>query len=147
MRGREFVTRKITDAVARIKHGKLDCLELGNLDAKRDWGYADDYVDGMIRIMEAAEARYLRAGHRPHRDRARLRSAWPSRRPASRSPSRVKDEGETATDTATGKRVVQVNPRFYRPAEVEHAHRQPEARPRRMLGLGTLDEVSRSCAG
>src|SRR6476620_2469799 len=53
LRGREFVTRKITDSVAKIKLGKLDVLELGNLDAKRDWGYAKEYVDGMWRILQA----------------------------------------------------------------------------------------------
>jgi GDPmannose 4,6-dehydratase len=55
LRGREFVTRKITDAVARIKLGKLDVLELGNLDAKRDWGYAKEYVEGMWRMLQADE--------------------------------------------------------------------------------------------
>src|ERR1700754_684590 len=53
LRGREFVTRKITDAVAKIKLGKLDCLELGNIDAKRDWGFAKEYVEGMWRMLQA----------------------------------------------------------------------------------------------
>jgi GDPmannose 4,6-dehydratase len=53
LRGREFVTRKITDAVAKIKLGKLDVLELGNLDAKRDWGFAKEYVEGMWRMLQA----------------------------------------------------------------------------------------------
>ncbi|MBC7456204.1 MAG: GDP-mannose 4,6-dehydratase, partial [Massilia sp.] len=53
LRGREFVTRKITDSVAKIVLGKLDVLELGNLDAKRDWGYAREYVEGMWRILQA----------------------------------------------------------------------------------------------
>ena len=53
LRGREFVTRKITDSVAKIKLGKLDVLELGNLDAKRDWGFAKEYVEGMCRILQA----------------------------------------------------------------------------------------------
>ena len=55
LRGREFVTRKITDGVAKIKLGKIDCLELGNLDAKRDWGYALEYVEGMYLMLQAAE--------------------------------------------------------------------------------------------
>ena len=55
LRGREFVTRKITDSVAKIKLGKLPVLELGNIDAKRDWGYAKDYVEGMWRMLQAAE--------------------------------------------------------------------------------------------
>ena len=49
----EFVTRKITDGIARIKLGKLDHLELGNMDAKRDWGFAGDYVEGMWRMLQA----------------------------------------------------------------------------------------------
>jgi GDPmannose 4,6-dehydratase len=53
LRGLEFVTRKITNALARIKLGKQDILELGNLNAKRDWGYADDYVEGMWRMLQA----------------------------------------------------------------------------------------------
>ena len=55
LRGREFVTRKITDSVAKIKLGKLDCLELGNMDAKRDWGFAKEYVEGMWRMLQADE--------------------------------------------------------------------------------------------
>lgn len=55
LRGREFVTRKITDGVAKIKLGKLDVLELGNLDAKRDWGFAKEYVEGMWRMLQAEE--------------------------------------------------------------------------------------------
>ena len=53
LRGREFVTRKITDAIARIRLGQLDVLELGNLDARRDWGYAQEYVEGMWRMLQA----------------------------------------------------------------------------------------------
>src|SRR5689334_3680526 len=55
LRGLEFVTRKITDGMAKIRLGKLDVLELGNLDAKRDWGYAREYVDGMWRMLQAEE--------------------------------------------------------------------------------------------
>src|SRR5690606_24330398 len=55
LRGREFVTRKITDSVAKIKLGKLDVLELGNLDAKRDWGFAKEYVDAMWRMLQVDE--------------------------------------------------------------------------------------------
>ena len=54
LRGREFVTRKITDGVAKIKLGKIGCLELGNLDAQRDWGYALEYVEGMYQMLQAS---------------------------------------------------------------------------------------------
>ena len=56
LRGQEFVTRKITDSVAKIKLGKLDVLELGNMDAKRDWGFAKEYVEGMWRMLQAPAA-------------------------------------------------------------------------------------------
>src|SRR3954449_828624 len=55
LRAREFVTRKITDAVAKMQLGRLDCLALGNLDAKRDWGFAKEYVEGMWRMLQADE--------------------------------------------------------------------------------------------
>lgn len=55
LRGREFVTRKITDSVAKIKLGKLDCVGLGNIDAKRDWGFVKEYVEGMWRMLQADE--------------------------------------------------------------------------------------------
>ena len=55
LRGREFVTRKITDSLAKISLGKLDVVELGNLDARRDWGYAKEYVDGMWRMLQAPQ--------------------------------------------------------------------------------------------
>lgn len=56
LHAREFVTRKITDSVARIKLGQLDCLELGNLNAKRDWGYAKEYVQGMWHMLQAEKS-------------------------------------------------------------------------------------------
>src|SRR3546814_1431251 len=59
LRGREFVTRKISDSVAKISLGKLECLELGNIDAKRDWGFARDYVDGMRSEEHTSELQSL----------------------------------------------------------------------------------------
>lgn len=118
LRGREFVTRKITDAVARIKFGTLDCLELGNMDAKRDWGFARDYVDGMIRMLRVPEPdTYVLATGRTEtvRDFVRLAFAAAGIDVAFQG----EGAGETAIDTSTGKCVVRVNPRFYRPAEVE----------------------------
>ncbi len=118
LRGREFVTRKITDGVARIAFGKLDCLELGNLDAKRDWGFAQDYVDGMIRIMEAERPdTYVLATGRTETVRNFVQLAFAGA--GIEVAFEGHGEGEVAFDTATGRRVVQVNPRFYRPAEVD----------------------------
>lgn len=118
LRGREFVTRKITDAIARIKHGKLDTLELGNLDAKRDWGYAEDYVEGMWRMLQADEPdTYVLATNRTETVRDFVALAA---RAAGFHLSWVgKDENEKGIDTATGKVLVQINPRYYRPAEVD----------------------------
>ena len=118
LRGQEFVTRKITDSIAKIKLGKLDVLELGNIDAKRDWGYAKDYVEGMYRMLQVDKPdTYVLATNRTETVRdfvsmsckaADIDITWHG------------SEGkETAVDTSTGKIIVRVNPKFYRPAEVE----------------------------
>jgi len=118
LRGREFVTRKITDAVAKIKLGQLDCLSLGNLDAKRDWGFAKEYVEGMWRMLQADEPdTYVLATNRTETVRDFARMAFKGA--GIDVEFSGKDDQETAVDTATGKKVIQVDPRFYRPAEVE----------------------------
>lgn len=118
LRGREFVTRKITDSMAKIKLGQLDVLELGNMDAKRDWGYARDYVEGMWRMLQADEPdTYVLATNRTETVRdfvslaakaAEINLEWQG-----------EGEQEKAIDSASGKVIVQVNPKFYRPAEVD----------------------------
>jgi GDPmannose 4,6-dehydratase len=118
LRGREFVTRKITDAVAKIKLGLLDTLELGNMDAKRDWGYAKDYVEGMWRILQADESdTYVLATNRTETVRDFVTMAF-------RAVDIALDwqgtgESEVACDVATNQQVVRVNSKFYRPAEVD----------------------------
>lgn len=118
LRGREFVTRKITDSVAKIKLGKLDCLELGNLDAKRDWGFAKEYVEGMWRMLQVETPdTYVLATNRTETVRDFVRMAFKG---AGITVEFKGDaENETAVDIATGKTVMRINPRFYRPAEVE----------------------------
>ncbi|WP_296653461.1 GDP-mannose 4,6-dehydratase [Paraburkholderia sp.] len=118
LRGHEFVTRKITNAVARIKLGKQTTLELGNLSAKRDWGFAAEYVEGMWRMLQAERpSTYVLATGRTETVRdfvtmafaaAGIQLEWSGR-----------DERETAVDISTGRQLVRVNPRFYRPAEVD----------------------------
>lgn len=118
LRGREFVTRKITDSVAKIKLGQLDVLELGNIDAKRDWGFAKEYVEGMWRMLQADEPDvFVLATNRTETVRdfvtlafkaADIELEW-----------KGSGEQEQAIDTATGKVVMRVNPKFYRPAEVD----------------------------
>lgn len=125
LRGQEFVTRKITDSVAKIKLGKQDVLELGNMDAKRDWGFAKDYVEGMWRMLQADNPdTYVLATNRTETVRdfvtmafkaADIQLEWSGQ-----------DEQETAVDVATGNVVVKVNPKFYRPAEVELLIGNPE---------------------
>jgi len=118
LRGREFVTRKITDSVAKIKLGLLDCLELGNLDAKRDWGYAKEYVEGMWRMLQAAEPdTFVLATNRTETVRDFVRMAFKAA--GIELEFRGQAENETALDAATGKTVLRINPKFYRPAEVE----------------------------
>jgi GDPmannose 4,6-dehydratase len=118
LRGREFVTRKITEAVARIKLGKLDVLELGNIDAKRDWGYAKEYVEGMWRMLQADEPdTFVLATGRTETVRDFVKMAFAGAGIAVEF--RGSDVDEVAIDTATGRTVMRINPRFMRPAEVD----------------------------
>ena len=118
LRGREFVTRKITDSVAKIKLGKLDVLELGNLDAKRDWGYAKEYVDGMWRMLQADEPdTYVLATHRTETVRDFVSMAFKAA--GIGIEWRGEGENERGYDVDDGCERVRVNPRYYRPAEVE----------------------------
>lgn len=143
LRGREFVTRKITDSLAKIKLGQLDVLELGNMDAKRDWGYAREYVDGMWRMLQADEPdTFVLATNRTEtvRDFVTMSAKalgidleW-----------RGTDENETAVDAATGKLIVRVNPRFYRPAEVELLIGDP-AKAKAKLGWEPTTSLEQLC--
>ncbi|MGC9457249.1 MAG: GDP-mannose 4,6-dehydratase [Halothiobacillaceae bacterium] len=118
LRGREFVTRKITDGLAKIVLGKQERLELGNLDAKRDWGYADDYVDGMWRMMQADRPdTYVLATNRTETVRDFVTMA--ARAAGLSLEWEGVAENERGVDATTGRTVVAVNPRFYRPAEVD----------------------------
>ena len=147
LRGLEFVTRKITDAVARLKLGREACLELGNLSAKRDWGYAKEYVDGMWRMLQAPEPEtYLLATGRTETVRdfatlafkdAEMEIAWRGEGPA-----------EEGFCPRTGRILVKVNPKFYRPAEVDSLIGDP-AKAKAKLGWEartSLEELSRLMA-
>ncbi len=143
LRGREFVTRKISDGVAKIKLGKLDCLSLGNLDAKRDWGFAKDYVEGMWRMLQADEPdTFVLATNRTETVRDFVRMAFM----AVDIDLEFLDEtdSETAVDTATGKTVMRVDPRFYRPAEVELLIGDP-AKAREKLGWEPTMKLEELC--
>ena len=118
LRGKEFVTRKITSAVARIKLGQQELLELGNLGAQRDWRYAKEYVEGMWRIMQAEKPdNYVLATNRTETVRYFVNAAFKSA-----GIDVIWDgtnEKERGRDAASGKEIVSVNPKYYRPAEVE----------------------------
>ncbi|MCS3747462.1 MULTISPECIES: GDP-mannose 4,6-dehydratase [unclassified Xanthomonas] len=118
LRGREFVTRKITDSVAKIKLGKLECMELGNLDAKRDWGFAKEYVEGMWRMLQADQPdTFVLATNRTETVRDFVRMAFKGA--GMHVEFRGNDENEVAIDQSNGKVVMRINPRFHRPAEVD----------------------------
>lgn len=142
LRGREFVTRKITDSVAKIKLGKLDVLELGNMDAKRDWGFAKEYVEGMWRILQADEpGTYVLATNRTETVRDFVTMAFKAAGIAIEWQGEA--ENETGHDAQSGKVLVRVNPKFYRPAEVELLIGNP-AKATRELGWApktTLEEL------
>ena len=118
LRGQEFVTRKITNSIAKIKLGQLDVLQLGNLDAKRDWGYAKDFVEGMYLMLQAEKPdTYVLATGKMNTVRefvdmscqaAGLSIEWQGTA-----------EKEVAVNKKTNKIIVHINPQFYRPAEVE----------------------------
>ena len=118
LRGEEFVTRKITSSVARIKFEFQDMIELGNLDAKRDWGFAREYVEGMWRILQTDKPdTFVLASGRTETVRDFLKIAF------KKAGINIEFSGsgldEIATDINTNKIVMKVNPNFFRPAEVD----------------------------
>jgi GDPmannose 4,6-dehydratase len=118
LRGQEFVTRKITDSFAKIKYGYLDCLELGNVEAKRDWGYAKDYVEGMWKMLQSDKPdTFVLATNRAETVRHFVNMA------ADYAGFSLVWEGENlsekAIDKKTNKTIVKINQKFYRPSEVD----------------------------
>lgn len=117
-RGPTFVTRKITQAVARIKAGKQDCLYLGNLNAKRDWGHARDYVRAMWMMLQKDEPDdYVISTNETHSVKEFVEKAFKH----IGIDIEWKGEGidEVGICKATGKELVKVDPRYFRPTEVE----------------------------
>ncbi|MFR4052652.1 MAG: GDP-mannose 4,6-dehydratase, partial [Clostridium perfringens] len=117
-RGETFVTRKITMAVASIMAGKQEKLSLGNLDAKRDWGFAGDYVEGMWRILQQEKPQdYVLATNETHTVREFVELAFAE--VGIEIEWKGKGVEEKGYDKVTGRLLVDVNPRYFRPAEVE----------------------------
>ena len=143
LRGLEFVTRKITDSIARITLGKLDCLELGNMDAKRDWGFAKEYVDGMHRMLQVDEPdTFVLATNRTETVRdfvsltckaAGIALAWKGHA-----------ENESGINTKNGQTIVRVNSKFYRPAEVEMLIGDP-SKAKKILGWQPETKLEELC--
>jgi GDPmannose 4,6-dehydratase len=132
LRGTEFVTRKITLGLARIKHGQDSELRLGNLDARRDWGFAGDYVEGMWRMLQQpAGDDYLLATGQTHSIQDFIGHA------ARALSIDIAWEGsgvdKVAIDTRTGRAIIRVDPAFFRPAEVDVLLGNPE-KAARVLG-------------
>lgn len=117
-RGETFVTKKITQAVANIHNGKQEILELGNLDAKRDWGYAKDYVEMMWLMLQQDEPQdFVVATGKCYTIRYFTELAF--NHIGIELKWEGKDENEVGLDSKTGRVLVKVNPKYYRPAEVE----------------------------
>jgi GDPmannose 4,6-dehydratase len=118
LRGAEFVTRKITIGLTKVKLGQLDYIELGNLDAKRDWGYASDYVEAMyLMLQHSIPDDYIVATGINYSVRDFIN------RVCNELDMKIEWEGEgideKAINTLTGETILKVNPKYYRPAEVE----------------------------
>ena len=117
-RGKEFVTRKITDAVARIKQGVLDHVELGNMDSKRDWGHSKDYVRAMwLMLQQDKPDDYVIATNETRTVREFVETAFGHVGIAVEWQGEGVDE--IGIDKATGKTIVKINKKFFRPAEVD----------------------------
>lgn len=117
-RGKEFVTRKITNAVARIKYGLQECVELGNLDSRRDWGHAKDYVRAMWLMLQQEKADdYVVATNETRTVREFVETAF------GHAGMEIEWNGtginEVGKCKVTGMTVVKINPKFFRPAEVD----------------------------
>ncbi len=124
-RGLEFVTRKITNAVAAIKLGKQDCLELGNMEAKRDWGHSKDYVQAMwLMLQQDTPDDYVIATGETRTVREFVNAAF--RVAGIDLEWHGVGVDEYAVSKENGKTIVKVNPKFFRPAEVELLLGQPE---------------------
>jgi GDPmannose 4,6-dehydratase len=118
LRGEEFVTRKITIGLGKIKRGEQSHIQLGNIDAKRDWGFAKDYVEGMYLMLQQDKPDdYILATNETHTVREFIDIA--SKIAGFNIEWKGKGVNEIGIDTNTGKTIISINPEFYRPSEVD----------------------------
>ena len=118
LRGKEFVTRKITMGLSKVKSGQLSCLELGNINAKRDWGFAGDYVEAMYLMMQhdipddyvisTGENHSIKDFIKIVCDELDIKIEWSG-----------ENLNEKCIDSSTGKVIIKINTKYYRPAEVD----------------------------
>lgn len=145
LRGQEFVTRKITIGLSRIHTGEQEHLELGNLDAKRDWGFAGDYVDGMWRMLNSGKYDdYVIATGETYTIRDFAERA--ARHLGYDLVWQGEKEDEVGVDRASGKVLIRINARYYRPAEVplllgDPSRAENELGWRRKVGFDDLVEM------
>lgn len=131
-RGENFVTRKITLGAAKIKAGMMDTLRMGNIDAQRDWGYAPDYVEMMWMMLQQDEPDdYVVATNEMHTVREFIERSFA--RAGFQIEWQGKDDNEKGIDKNSGKTIVEIDPKFYRPAEVEQLLGNP-AKAKEKLG-------------
>jgi len=143
LRGQEFVTRKITNTIAQIKLGMAEVLELGNLDAKRDWGYAKDYVEGMWRMLQASESdTFVLATNRTETVRDFVTMA--AKAAGITLEWQGAGEQEKAQNTKTGKTIIKINSELHRPAEVDLLIGDP-AKAKRILGWESHTTLESLC--
>ena len=143
LRGQEFVTRKITDTLAKIQLDKAQCLELGNLDAQRDWGYAKDYVVGLWKMLQVEKPdTYVLATNRTITVRDFVALA------ANAAGFELQWQGaglaEVGVDKLSGKTIVRINSRFHRPAEVDLLIGDP-AKAKQDLGWEPTTQLEELC--
>jgi GDPmannose 4,6-dehydratase len=144
IRGETFVTRKITRAVAAIHLGKQDCLYMGNIDARRDWGHARDYVEGMWRILQQEQPDdYVLATGETHTVRSFIEMAF--REVGIEIAWEGKGVEETGRCTKSGRTLVRIDPRYFRPTEVDLLIGDP-AKARAKLGWTHTVGLKELCA-
>jgi len=143
LRGKEFVTRKISDAVARIKLGNLDFLELGNLNAKRDWGFAKDYVEGMWKMLQIDKPdNFVLATGKTSSIRDFLTMSF--KVVDIDIEFRGADLKEEGINASTGKVIFKVNPHLYRSPEVDLLIGNA-AKAKEILGWKSKTELEELC--